>query len=415
MAIGIIAATLLAGLTAADFTITIGEMATQGSFIDPHIDDRIQVLNMKHLEATSLQTEFIDTLRKVQSQAQSASISINFNRQSLQNVEKLFSYIPELPDEHQGLPDFSTNNEALNYILGSQNTLLRSFPKDELVKYFRKAKSFAQRLNQITLEYLGLDELSLQGKQVLTVAGALKQPTNIKNLKVLKASLKTRMNAALSVASITSQVYDSVQRRKEIEARIKGLQNIIDLLHGRLLPKNESYKEDVDESIQEAVISLPELRKYQDQLREIKDWDLRVYRNMAEYFFNSYQSDDDKLQILQSSENELRRNSFHEIYLYVSESGDLSSADQITWDRMRGQQVKLVPFLINANLDVITLSVTLPEDFISERNRNRIHEMCRLFGSLGLETVYEQLTDTFDISEEMASKVIQNDLNDHCG
>ncbi|SMF71004.1 hypothetical protein [Pseudobacteriovorax antillogorgiicola] len=413
MGLGIIAATLFAGLSAADFTITIGEMATQGSFIDPHINDRRQVLSEKYEKALSLQDEFIDTLRSTQRQVQATSISIQSNRQILQNVEDVFSYIPETVVEDLESPEFTVHQEVLDYIVGSPQVLLDSFPKEDLNKYFRKTRTFAFHLNQIALEHLGFDDLSLQGKQMIAPTGALKRPINISNLKVLSASLKTRMNAAISVASIATQIHASVKRRQEIDATIKGLQNVIDLLEGRLEPNSQDYKIEVDEDYDKVIINLPELHQLQITIQGIRNWDLEVYHEMADFFFQSHQEDGDKL-LINSSQGNIKSNLFYSIFLQISKDGAITSADQITWVKMKGQQSILVPLLIDANLDLILLSTTANDSTISAKDITRIVQACQSLGDLGMDVVYDHLLDTFGIQNEIADQVILSDLGGQC-
>jgi len=411
MILGVLAATLIGGLAVADFTIAVGEMATDGAFIYPAISDRRLVLRQKIEEAERLEGEFLEKIARGRSLASHVRQSLPRNQRILSNLASLFECIDDrtLTALESRSPElFGT---PASYLLGSFEGLVS--PDQNASAYMEQVLGLRDRIGFVGKQLLEIRHLHFAQKALIdTRSGAVLQPFYMDRLKALGAALNSQHQAAVSIVSMSVSVAEATQRLDELNARIEGVQNVIDLLQGRIEPDAAKLGE---ESLPNrvSVYSLPQVNALLERLEEAVRLDLDAFRTLVV----------ELLELASSIENVAsdQPSLVARLVNALLEVGPIGEPSDIDVPFMVAAQVKLDSLLLQARLDLNAIDALAAQTspappVITESDRQTVRSACTyLAPTLGRTATQDYLEATQNLPTDITDQIIKEDLADRCG
>ncbi|SMF41172.1 hypothetical protein [Pseudobacteriovorax antillogorgiicola] len=328
MLVGAILTTaIFAGLGAADLTITIGEMATNGSFINPEISERRELLQSKYNDAVALDESLKEKVKELSELTNRTNLSYTTNQQIMANLSSHFSRISEIYVENLengtfdaildgSLPPSEIDPKLFNvsnYLAGTASLVASGSATYNAFTYFKQGRSYFDDIKLHKANVDALKGLNFKSKTITLPDGttrlyskaqlkqkifkgkfgigklAARRPRLYARFKLMSARFSSPLLGAVSVASIVTQKLQSDSTLAEINAQIYGLDQFIRTINGLEVIEDENFLSgEINDKEEHGIRSIPDVEAYIQTMKEYRDWDYRQFLEVIRIFDIAY-------------------------------------------------------------------------------------------------------------------------------
>ncbi|SMF70997.1 hypothetical protein [Pseudobacteriovorax antillogorgiicola] len=430
MALGaLVTAVFFGGIAVADMTITIGEMASDGAFINPEIKDRRALLESKYNEAVALDEVLKGKVEELSTLTTKTDLSFKANQQIMANLSSQFSKISEVYVDNleNGTFDAILDGtippseidqrlfQVTDYLAGAGALSVSGPAAFKAFDYYRRGASYFDDIRLHKGNVKVLKGLNFSDKTIVLANGttrvytkaqlkqkifkgkfglgkiAAKRPRLYAKFKLMSARFASPVLGAISVVSIVTQKLQSDNTLEYLDSQIYGLDQYIRTINGIEDIEDESVlDEEVNGEEENGIRSIPEAEAHILTMEEYRDWDFEQFLQVVRLFDLAYGEYKEELSNLlddpavSGADQAFLGELINELYKPGQRYPDanprcrlnIPNAEAYTLADMYCVQHKFRDFITQEGLELIAALIVKETETLLEKDANSVRNFC---------------------------------------